>query len=298
MLRSTCAALALAVGLSAAAYAQDEVNAVAAVFDQEAPGLDETNSGRLRILYNGYFLAFRVMKADVTADVGDGEYAASAVFRTAGIAGWFDDSEIEARTYGALNGQGVEPRRYQHTNHASSKNRIVAIDFQDDATVPVVTPEFGSPGDPAPTPDDLFGSLDPISTFVTIALDGGDQPCNRTVEVFDGKQRFDLTLRAVETERVFTRAYDGDALHCHVFYTPVAGFDPEDLADPEDYARPMSIWLAEFGDGRWAPVRIHARVSGVTARIEAKSVQVEASAIPRRAEIETPVAEDTGIDHG
>lgn len=273
----------------APALAQDEggeveVNRVAAVYDDLTPGLDQATSERVQILYTGYFLGIEVMKADLAANASNGAYEAGGIFRTSGLAGWFDDTDIEVRTFGALDAAGVAPRMYQHMNHASSKNRTVAIDFEGGVAEPVVTPDFGSHGDPPPSVEDLTGAIDPISTFVAISMGSGAEPCARDdIRVFDGKQRYDLRFEAVGMEDVDVRGYEGPALHCHIFYTPVSGYDPEDLAEPEVYARPMNVWLAQFGDDRWMPVRVRMRASGVNVAVEAKRVFVTSSGEPIRA---------------
>jgi hypothetical protein len=285
--RAALAALA-ALSLIAPASAQDaaapQPNRVAEAFASLAPGLDETNAGRVQILLNGYFLGVRVMKADLFTDFAGDAYEAGGVFRTAGLAGWLHDTDIEVDTFGTLGADGVEPRMYKHRNHASSKNRTVAIDFEGGVAEPVVTPDFGSHGDPPPSLEDLTGAIDPISTFVALVLKSGEQPCRRTIRVFDGKQRYDLRFEEAGADDIDLRGYEGPALRCDVYYTPVSGFDPEDLADPEDYARPMTVWLANLGEGRWAPVRIRARVSGVAVSVEAKSVSVRPEPGPGRAD--------------
>jgi len=267
---------ALIVSVAPAAQAADDL--------APGPSLATQATDGIRVLYNGYFLGFRVMKADVRATLDGDSYQSEAVFRTAGLAGMFKDSRIEASVNGEVNGHGIEPGHYEHRNLASSKNRLIQIDFTPDDVVPTITPPFGSMGQPPATHDERMGTFDPVSAFLTISLEGGDAPCERTVPVFDSKQRYDLRLEPVAFERIDVRGFDGEGWHCNVYYDPVSGFDPEDLADPEDYARPMQIWLADLGDGRWAPVRVRARVSGVPVSVEAKRVELSDSDQRRRAE--------------
>ncbi len=283
---TTAALVALAVFL-APATADDDL--VAPLPPAAAPALRH----ELSVLYNGYFLGLRVMKADVSADVSRGGYESRAVFRTAGLAGMFKEAEITAAVNGAYNGSGVEPIHFEHTNSASSKNRRIRIDWTGDDVVPTVTPPFGSMGEPPATREERLGSRDIASTILSMTLDGGDAPCERTLPVFDGKQRYDLRMVPVAYEEVDTRGYEGMSWRCNIYYTPISGFDPEDLADPEDYERPMRIWLADLGGGRWVPVLVRGRVSGISVSVEAKSVTMETAVEPTRAE-----SDDPSLDHG
>lgn len=276
---ATSAAAAALLVLLAPATAQDPIPTP---ISSATPAANVRHE--VRVLYNGYFLGQRVMKADVTSTVADGVYAAQAVFRTAGLVRMFKEARITATVNGVYDGEGVQPIHFEHTNSASSKNRRIQIDWTEDDVIPTVTPPFGSMGEPPATREERLGSRDVASMILSMTLDGGDAPCARTLPVFDGKQRYDIRLEPVAYEGIDLRGYEGMGWRCHLYYTPVSGFDPEDLADPEDYARPMDIWLADLGEGRWPPVRLRGRVSGIGVTVEAKSVSVETVAEPIRAE--------------
>jgi len=263
------------------------------LFAVAAPVVAGQTREHIHVTYNGYFLGFRVMKTTLEMEITGDTYETSANFRTAGLAGLFKESRIQAVANGNVNGSGLEPEHYEHRNLASSKNRVIQIDFTPDDTISTVIPAFGSMGVPPATREERLPAFDPISTFLTISVEGGDIPCVRTVPVFDGKQRYDLRFEPVEYEPIRVRGYRGNAWRCDVFYTPVSGFDPEDLADPEDYARPMEMWLADMGDNRWVPVRIRARVSGVRVSIEAKRVWRTVEPLTTSAETDAPTP-----DHG
>ncbi|MGK0266344.1 MAG: hypothetical protein ACI82N_000589, partial [Maricaulis sp.] len=65
-------------------------------------------------------------------------------------------------------------------------------------------------------------------------------------------------------------AWRGEALLCHVWYEPIAGYDPEDYPTPAELRYPLDIWLAPFPeDGFYLPVRLHTRAGfgGVTVEV-------------------------------
>lgn len=248
---------------------------------QDATGQDATGQDagapaqRLQVLYNGRFLGLRIMKAAVVADMTPSGYEARATFRTAGLAGLFNDTQINATGAGGVAGGLFHPREYQHKNDASKKDRLVRIETDGDTVTPVVTPPFGSMGEPPATAEVRAGAIDWLVMFINTAVNHGEEPCNRTVEIFDAKQRIDVRFELVEERILNTRAYDGPGYVCHVYYTPVAGFDPEDLADPDVYKKPFRVWLTKRDDGLTIPVRIRARISGVRVTVEAKSFRVD-----------------------
>lgn len=296
-------ALGLGLALAAAAGADDEaLPTPAAPTTDSAPVADEAAPSdlkeRIEVTFNGYFLGLRVMKTHVEVDAHDGDYDSRAEFRTAGLAGWLKDSRIFAAVFGGLDGDAMRPTHYEHRNLRSKKNRVIRIDFSDDEVVETITPTFGSLGNPPVTAEQRLESFDPITAFLSITFEGGEDPCVRTIPVFDGKQRFDLTFEPVEYENIRVRGYDGPTWRCHVYLTPLAGYDPEDLGSPEDYARPLDMWLADLGDERWVPVRIRATVSGVRVSVEARRVVREF--VPRDVEtrLEMPFEFILPDDHG
>lgn len=222
------------------------------------------------VSYNGYFIGLRVMKAVVEFDQEGDDYAVDAGFRTAGLLGFFNDSEINAKARGEAGDAGLQPRSYEHRNLKSSKNRVIRIHFEDGVARPDVNPPFGSAGDPAPTEEHLSGAFDPLTTLMAISFENAG--CGKTVPVFDGKQRYDLRFTDPVNTNVRVRGYDGPAVRCHVFYTPVAGFDPEDLAEPGVYERPFEIWVPTREGVPRVPVRIRGDVSGLSVAVEARDI--------------------------
>jgi Protein of unknown function (DUF3108) len=83
------------------------------------------------------------------------------------------------------------------------------------------------------------GNGDPVSP----------QACNRKVAVFDGRVRYDLhsEFRRMEVVKA-EKGYEGPAVVCSVFFTPISGYVPErpaikfliELRDAEVWLAPIS----------------------------------------------------------
>lgn len=229
-------------------------------------------------VYSGSVLIFQVADITVSGQVSLDTYSANARFRTAGLAALFSDADIEAEVSGYNGAGGLRPWRYQHLNHASSKNRVIEISFPDGVAMPNINPPFGSMGEPPASDAQRAGAVDPLTGMFSLAMSypsQGGEPCQGVIPVFDGKARYDLRLETHGTDRVRNRAYRGEAIVCHAYYVPIAGYDPGDQPTERDIADPVVLWLAPFSGGEvYFPVRIRANsgFGGVT--VEARSVTV------------------------
>jgi hypothetical protein len=215
---------------------------------------------RVSLDFVGSIARLRMMRAEVEAEVGAARYDGRVTFRSAGLAGFFKTARVEGRGSGARRDEGFAPEAYEHVEINGRKRRDVRLAYEPDDVRVEATPPFGSLGDPAPTPAQRREALDPLAMTLEVALAGGDEPCARTVAVFDSKLRYDLEFQPDgEEEHLRTIGYRGPAVRCRVYYRPIAGYDPEDLAEDEVYATPIRIWLAEVAPGVLAPALIYVR---------------------------------------
>lgn len=234
---------------------------------------------QLYVEYSGSVLFLKVADISLSAAFSDDTYSAAATFQSAGLLSWFDDTDIEASTSGYRVEAGLTPYRYQHTNHASNKGRVVGIDFEDGMAVPDVQPPFGSMGDPAATDEERAGALDPVSALLQIitaipATENGQ--CDGRVPVFDGKARYNLRLNNAGMDDVRTRGWRGEALRCQAFIEPISGYDEGDRPSAEDTSRPVTIWLADI-ENVLVPVRFRAQTELGSINIVASRVYAGAA---------------------
>lgn len=105
--------------------------------------------------------------------------------------------------------------------------------------------------------------LDPLSALL-LPTGGAAGPalCDRTLPVFDGRQRFDLALAFSRTETVAggKAGYSGPVQVCSIRYVPIAGHKRKKTVAFMAENRDMEIWFAPLGaSGAAAPVRISIR---------------------------------------
>ena len=125
-----------------------------------------------------------------------------------------------------------QPARYTMKYVGSKKSERRRIDFKGGAVsaVTVVPQKKKKPQYVPLTPKQLQGVLDPLTAaFLAVrsnAPAGDLKVCNGTARVFEGKQRFNISLSPKRREKLGRRApkaFSGRAAVCRVRYAPVSG---------------------------------------------------------------------------
>ena len=238
----------------------------ASAFNRETPLSIEAD-------YTASVLVFRVGRVTLNAELGREDYAARAHVEAAGLAALFTDFDIDSEVVGRFDTHGPAPASYGHTERTGDKIRVIDVRFEDGLALSTATPEFSSWGEPPASEADRTGVVDPMTATLLlsemVAASGG-APCEGSIPVFDGKQRYDLNLASRGTETVRTRGWRGEALVCDAYYTPVSGYDAEDWPEPGETRHPLRMWIAPIADGTaFLPVRLHTRAGfgGVTVEL-------------------------------
>jgi hypothetical protein len=130
------------------------------------------------------------------------------------------------------------------------------------------------------TAADKENIVDPLSAFIIPTGNAGapdGSACNRTLPVFDGYTRFDVTLGYVGERKVKAKGYSGPVAICSVRYTPIAGHRRDRpatkfMADNRD----MEVWLAPIaGTNALWPYRVSVRTMIGTITGEATEFRVD-----------------------
>lgn len=248
-----------------------------AASDDAATGTEMSASQGVTIQYSGSVMIFQVADILVSGDFNEQTYTASARFTAAGLAALFTDADIEAGVSGYRDGPQLQPWRYSHLNHASSKNRTVGIDFPEGVAMPDINPPFGNMGEPPATDAERSGARDPLTTLLSVGLGSvatETSQCDGTLPVFDGRARYNLRFVDGGSKRVRTRAWTGEALICHAYYEPISGYEEDEFPSDDVIAEPISLWLAPVNGGEmYVPVKIRTNAGFGGATITARSIQ-------------------------
>jgi hypothetical protein len=199
-------------------------------------------------------------------DINGASYTAAIAGSVSGILKLFSDASTKLVGAGRIDGDRILPTSYDMVTHDGGGETSVSMAAKD-GTVTSFTalPEPKPAPDRIPlTPADQRNTVDPLSAFLVplappATLDG-PTACNRTINVFDGWQRYDLQLSYRSTRHIKGRgdAYVGDAFVCNARYVPVAGHrqNAKSVNEMAGNTR-LQVWLAPVvGTSMLAPYKI------------------------------------------
>jgi hypothetical protein len=209
------------------------------------------------------------VEGNFNARVADDDYRLATSMATAGIAARFYPATYKLMSEGRLEADQVEPRRFVSDTKAKKDARLVTMTYGKDR-MPRLT------ATPPYDPDDLKevtaaqkqATLDPVSAFL-LPVTNTENPCARTLPVFDGRRRYNLTF-AYQGEKEITphdsarpenRGEPRLTVVCTIRYEAIAPIEKKRkfttmLRRNDD----MRIWLAPFNNGRvYMPVRFELR---------------------------------------
>lgn len=233
--RRTCRGVPVATVLAAALIA---LPASAATFDS-----------RFDISIAGY----KIGESSVTATVTDTTYALSGEGQASGLSRIITDARGTASASGRMAGERAVPATYGYRWMEGDDDERLTMTVRGNAVSSLtVTPERPKK-DPEPdrvvlTDADKRGIIDPVSALVwQVKAPADDRACARTVPIFDGEQRYDVTLSPKRRDRFDggDKAYQGLVFVCRIDYEPVAGHreTKREIRELRDNTG-MEVWLA------------------------------------------------------
>jgi hypothetical protein len=166
-------------------------------------------------------------------DIADDRYTMAASGQVSGFLKAFSSGEGTAAVRGTIQGTRFATGGYAMNIKTRNKLDEVRMSFAGGALkeLSVEPPVEPDPKTVPLTEAHKRGIVDPISAGVVPSAGAGGvgaEACQRTIPVFDGRQRYDLAMSFKRMDRVKAeRGYEGPAVVCAVSYVPVGGHDPE-----------------------------------------------------------------------
>ena len=188
-------------------------------------------------------------------------YSVHGAGRTEGPLAFFIDWQGESRTEGLAADGRVRPLRHSHRGTWNDEARRTEIDWNVAGTPRVSN--VPPPDEAEVTPVSEDSTLDTVDPFTVIlmavrALETKGR-CELEAKVWDGRRRYDLTIehagRAIlEADRPW--AYAGPSIECRLSIQRIGGFRREaGRWKAKDDSGERTLWVADLGRGRYAPVR-------------------------------------------
>jgi hypothetical protein len=167
------------------------------------------------------------------ADVGASNYRSRLDVRMAGIAAIASNFRTSMASEGVLREGSVLPNSFLATEASGSSGDHTLRMLLDAGNVRTVdiNPPFDNVSGTVPiTEEHKIGVVDPTSAMI-LSVPGakptvGPAACDRTMRLFSGDARFDLTFGFVKTEEIASKVYRGPVTVCSVRFVPIAGYKP------------------------------------------------------------------------
>jgi hypothetical protein len=195
----------------------------------------------------------------VTADLSmpaptaGSSYKADIVGKAGGYVGQVYDWSFTAHSSGVARGQRLSPNAFAGENLSAFDSRPVAIAYSKDG-VPNrrFNPSRPEDANLEPRPAQAKGTLDPASAVLSLIRSAASTgSCDASVQVYDGRRRFDLITHAQGEELVQAlprSLYGGPAQRCDL---RIKQFDDSRERLPDQ----GTAWIAEIA-GATIPVRV------------------------------------------
>jgi len=191
-------------------------------------------------------------------DINDTQYTAAVTGVTTGLLRAFTGGQGNATARGTLGGSRQLTSIYAATITSSKKIDSIRITI---ANGNVKDFKVDPPADDDPervpiTEASQHGVLDPMTASLVRMPGSGEllapEACQRTVEVFDGRLRYDMQFAYKRMDKVKARkGYAGPVVVCAAYFTPVAGYIPSRASIRYlSKQRDMEVWLAPVAGTR------------------------------------------------
>jgi len=206
-------------------------------------------------------------------------YTLKSVVELSALLGAFEWRGI-TKTSGSIASGKARPENYAFDFRSKGRGGLVRMAFDNGNVVGLsAIPSAPVGGTLVPLKDSHTKSvLDPLTAILTLSQVHGAKPCGRTLPIFDGKQRFNLTFKFRHYEALPNAANSRQrGVVCQVKYKPLGGYVAN--SDTRKYAAENNIEIAfrpVEGGALMVPYRFSLPTVIGTARLDLRKLNVSA----------------------
>lgn len=224
--------------------------------------------------YTVTFLGLTVARSSFVSTIDGDAYFVSGTVRSAGVGALVDSVNGASEVSGSFSGKSTRSKKFWTEYKSGKKNQLTTIAFADGTVTDTVNePPLKQRPDKVPlTAGHLRGVTDPISATL-IRAGSAAEVCSRTLRIYDGELRADVTLSGAKVGAI--PGYDGQGVTCSAKFLPVAGYRTTNygMKYMRNKAR-ISISFAPLGEtGVYAPVRASVSTTMGTVTLLGRRVQ-------------------------
>ena len=189
-----------------------------------------------------YFGGVKAAQVEVRAEVTSAKYAVTATLQASRLLSIFADFEHESTASGRVRNGEFAPARFKSRTKTPKRQSEVEVDYRSGR--PVVL-SYLPERDPRPydvNPSEQRGTRDITTTALLMFRSvAGEDLCNTTYELFDGRRRTSITLAEPEFR-------DAEAV-CRGMFVRVAGYPEHVLAEQSEFE--VLFTYEPVSDGRY-----------------------------------------------
>ena len=190
--------------------------------------------GRLEARYEATLAGIPVGRGAWTIDIAEDQFTAAASGGTSGLLKAFSGGSGTGASQGRVVAGALVATSYSATTNTSKKSEAIRMVLAGGNIK-----EFAIEPEPPVDPDRIpvtdahrRGVYDPMTGSLLRVPGNGDlftpDSCRVGAGIFDGRMRYDLKLDFKRLETVKAeRGYQGPAIVCAIYFTPVAGYIPD-----------------------------------------------------------------------
>ena len=212
------------------------------------------------LTYDVYVGGIHLVTADIAFQERGDTYRARVLGKSYGVVYKLFPWNTELKVQGKIRGDHFVPKEFYTRDVWNNNPKITWLHFQKNGDV---KPQFDPPNNDQNREQVTFeqrrGTLDPVTGLLQMLANVAvHNSCTKTVPIFEGKRRFDITGVDTGYEAIDDGDYSvfhGVARTCDANFTMVAGEWKErppdrfwSRNDKEQGREPFHIWLARVGD--------------------------------------------------
>lgn len=237
---------------------------VAALFlAAQATSATAQHTTRLETAYSIYLTGLPVARGSVTIDISEESYVASGSAKTSGFIRLISKGDGSVSVRGSFLPNRMITSIFSGRYNSSRREQKIKLSVENGVVkdISLDPPRPDNEKDRVPiTRESRANIVDPMSAMLAFVAKGdllAPESCNRTIPIFDGRYRFNITLAYARTEKsIHAEGYDGPAIVCRARYVPIAGHRDRETVQQMADNRELYVWLAPVSGTRLlAPIK-------------------------------------------
>lgn len=247
---------------------------------------------QIEMAYEFHMGPLHVLSIEATLKISDSDYELTSLGETRGITDLLFNMVNETRSLGERRDDDFEPTFYRQASDSRWGEWMVEMVYENGDIARLTTdPKPEDEGVIPVSAEDRMDTVDPMAAFLLGARRAKPGECERTIDVFDGRRRYDLEFgeadpAAVEDARRKNLPEDGNFFWCQLEFKRVSGFEaPAEEPDPEEAVErrgnePVVMLLGHFDDNA-ITLPIYGRIKSPfgTARSELTDLRIDGVAL-------------------